>query len=346
MNVRYAFPIIGSLLGAAVQAQDLSSPTNVPVLGDMHTVSTAPYQTPPPGGSGVTFDFSTMLGGGSATYSWISPSLYSAPEAFPTATLCLVGGPSSDSLFYTNSAEGLQLVGEKRSYLALAEVEAPYSNGPLELALPLTYDQQWTDAIASTWEVPDVGTAIRSGTITGHADAIGWILLPGMTEGTPVLRVRTYVQETITVSAFNITHRRRVDAYYTQWSRFPAFRSVADSLSTPPPFALNQNSAYTEWVSASAVGMEDQAADAFGVQVFPNPAAGQAEVTFEATGGTLTLEVFDMRGTAVQHLELGRVQAGARRQRVDVTALPVGLYTVRLTGADGARSVKPLMVLR
>ena len=74
---------------------------------------------------------------------------------------------------------------------------------------------------------------------------------------------------------------------------------------------------------------------AFGIDaVYPNPAAGAATVRFSASGAA-RLDVFDALGRRVATLHDGPTRPGLTAT-LDASALPAGLYLVRLRGEGGA----------
>lgn len=342
---RYALlPALGTLASLA-GAQSLSSPGNVPVVGSSFLVHTAAYVAPPAAGPDQLFDYQALVGTGTATYSWIDPADYSNPSVFPTAQMAVTtGGP--DTLFYRNTATGLEKVGERRVYLGTYTVEAPFSDGALELKLPLAYSDNWTDAIAGTFNI-DGNPAVRSGSVTGVADATGHVHLPGGSI-THVLRVRTRVNETTTFNPgipITVTHRRTEYAYYTPFLKAPIVRVYGDTLTSS--INVNQTTSGIEWLDDAALGTSDRTADAFGLSLFPNPANTTVDLTYLTLGtARMTVEVTDVRGAVVLRKDLGGRSASMQRERLDVGALQPGLYQVTLTDAQGARSTQRLSIAR
>ena len=87
------------------------------------------------------------------------------------------------------------------------------------------------------------------------------------------------------------------------------------------------------------------AADAVALEaVFPNPTAGAATVRYRLpTAGPASVEVFDVLGRRVVLAREGLHAPGLHELPLDVSALPAGLYFVRLRAASGA-AVSPLVV--
>jgi hypothetical protein len=293
------------------------------------------WTAPGPGGTGLGFDYSALAGTGTKTYHWHNPANLPNADLFPGADLALTDG-SADTIYYSGDAAGLTRVGEHQLLLGMYAVDAPYSDGPLELKFPLAYTNTWNDNISANFTV-DGNPAVRTGTITGEADAIGWITLPGATDPIEVLRVRTHVVETITLAITTITHKRHVMAYYAMWSKYPVFRTYADSLSTP--LGINQNTAGTEWLQQTSLGVASPEAATAALGLVPNPTDGPVDLTWTAEGNNATLEVFNTTGALVLRRDLG-ARTGAQRTRIDTDAWTPGLYLVRLRNASSAQVLR------
>ena len=338
---RYAVLALAFPLACAVNAQSITlvAPGNVPTTGSSFLVHVAPYMAPEAGGAGMSFDFSALTPTSSLTYEWTTSNVSPNAGLFPTATLALInGGP--DTVFYKATTVGLERVGETRTITAFGNFPAGYSDGVIEMPLPITFGDTWTDPIAGSFTI-DGTAATRSGAITGSADAHGFLTVPNGTTPVEVLRLNSVVNETINTSISGIPvaiqHKRHVAAYYTLWGKIPVFRTVTDSLSA---FGTTQADNFTEWLDASAVGVADADLETAALQVFPNPASLQATVVFaSASNVTFDVQVIDARGAVVQHTQtMGRTMA------LDVSKWEAGQYQVVLTHPDGRRSVRPLVV--
>ena len=86
----------------------------------------------------------------------------------------------------------------------------------------------------------------------------------------------------------------------------------------------------------------EQIADAvteFGLEVWPNPAAGTATIAVEQPmAGTFRVEAFDALGRRVGVLRDGAADAGRHELSWDVSRLPVGIYYVVASGDAGRRT--------
>ena len=338
------YPVLALALAGSVIASaqiTLVDPGNVPVVGSSFQVHVGPWAAAGANGEWQDFDYSALVDTATNTYHWLSPSASPNAAMFPNATLMLVSdGP--DTIFYTN-ASGLERVGESQLVSLLGtnyRVSAAYSDGILELMLPLAYNGTWTDVDAATYEVGG-NAAVRSGTITGSASAYGMLQIPGTADPVQVLRVTTHLNETNVIGFISITHTRDVVAYYQLWGKFPVLRTVADSVTSS---GITQVSRYSEWLDASAMGIATVDADAFGLQVRPNPVSAVAEIAFD--GGkhaALVMDVLDTRGAVVLHRNV--IGNGSNQTvRFNVGDWKAGIYQVVLNAADGTRSTRGLVV--
>ena len=90
------------------------------------------------------------------------------------------------------------------------------------------------------------------------------------------------------------------------------------------------------------VGSEDGPARETALRpAFPNPSATAATVRVElAAAGTARLDVFDALGRRVATLADGAFPAGVHDLALDTSALPTGVYLVRLTTSEGAQTTR------
>ena len=82
--------------------------------------------------------------------------------------------------------------------------------------------------------------------------------------------------------------------------------------------------------------------------VSPNPAASRAVVRFTlGTPADVTARVYDTLGREVLAVDLGPLAAGADGSvSLDVSALPPGVYVVRLAAGDGTTTSARFTVVR
>lgn len=116
--------------------------------------------------------------------------------------------------------------------------------------------------------------------------------------------------------------------------------------------SLSGDDQNVQWVvEGTTLGVEDYASSAGALAVtgaVPNPAREEVRFGFRtAQGGSVTLELFDVRGEAVARpLDGARYEAGEHSVAIDVAGLQAGVYTARLQDASGAVAVRQIVVLK
>ena len=79
------------------------------------------------------------------------------------------------------------------------------------------------------------------------------------------------------------------------------------------------------------------------ITMYPNPVQGEAMVSFEANGGNVSYQVFDMTGRMVMSQNLGSFAQGNQEVRVDMSNLSAGSYILRLTQGSSSSVAKFLV---
>jgi hypothetical protein len=324
----YLAPAALVLSSLALHAQvSLNSPDNVPLVGTSFASQFLAVATPPgAAGADQTWDLSALTGGTPRTYQWMDPNDYSSPSTFPDATLMLTG--DGDSIFYKETTNGLEVVGEHTSILSFSAV-VPLSDPYLAQKLPCSMGTTWTDTDAASFSIDGVpGTFTRSGVINGHADAYGTLMLPGSTVN--VLRVYTYLNEFNDGGLSDITHKRHTYSYYQLFGKVPVLRIISDTLTATFP-STTVAEQLTEWLDSASVGIEQRAIPQSDFAIFPNPAQDQVSVmfAFPATAGD-RVDVMDATGRLVHSTSIN----GAMKN-MDVRGWNNGAYAVTLRKADG-----------
>jgi hypothetical protein len=96
--------------------------------------------------------------------------------------------------------------------------------------------------------------------------------------------------------------------------------------------AVPNNGAFTICIfrdSAATTGIDEANALAGSLQIFPNPASSQVEVSF-STGSDVQLSLFNISGQLVSYLKAEK-STGVQRKVIDISTLPKGVYTLQLT---------------
>lgn len=88
----------------------------------------------------------------------------------------------------------------------------------------------------------------------------------------------------------------------------------------------------------------DEMANNFGVNLYPNPATAQTNVSFKLNNeSTVTISVSDLSGKTVYSNNLGSVKAGAHNSTLNTDSLTNGVYMVNVI-ANGVTSTQKLVI--
>ncbi|MAT38337.1 MAG: hypothetical protein CL946_01900, partial [Ectothiorhodospiraceae bacterium] len=118
-------------------------------------------------------------------------------------------------------------------------------------------------------------------------------------------------------------------------------RLIGDTL-----YVASQNSGISIYRLLVTTGIEEipSASTALLHPVYPNPAAGSVSLTYSLeTAGTITIAVYDQLGRKVRTLHQGTMQRGTHSERLDLTGLPAGVYSVVLN-AGTERAVQKVIL--
>lgn len=317
MNLRYALsilPLLSLLTGSAQYS--LTTGNSVPNAGDvfpLRTVDAYVYE----GNAGPDQEYKhwqlLLPSTGNRNTFYIA-----ATSSMPSATLASTDG-GSDTAFWSVTSAGLVQVGVRGSLEGLLTFTDPL----VELALPLAYGEDWTDATTASYSVSGIPVT-RVGSIRGEADAHGSLELSLGALYPEVLRVKVR-REITDNSAFLVVRRiANIHYYYTESYTHPVLKLLQDSVQTGAGSAW-QVTRKAEWIGApGGVGVTEIDPNDFTFTAYPNPANDALTLTFEANARPTHVELFDAKGQLV-----ATQQVNATTILLDVKGLATGLYTVR-----------------
>lgn len=327
------FTLSGLLLALSLQA--MAQPTidltnNRPVDGQQFPVRTlASWNWQGPAGADVDYAFYDLFSTGNRTYFTHPASFTPTSASIPTANVITTDG-GVDTLFWNYTTDGLYQVGARTS----VELTSNYTDPILELKYPCTYGTTWSDVTVATYNTP-LGSASRTGTITGHADAYGALGISEVYEPN-ILRVK--VRRDLSDVAALASTRRITNTYYffREAVAWPLLKLTIDSLSI-------NNGGYSvskeaQWMGGSGgVGLDEFTADDVMFTPYPNPTSGTVDLRASALE-VRNIEVLDAAGREV--IVAGRSTASGANAVLDLAGLPAGVYHVRITTADGRRATQ------
>lgn len=334
--MRYTIPFLLACNAAPLAAQTLTAVENLPPVNATYAYRKAAYSDPEAPGAAQLIDRTGLVQTGTATIGWVSPTVYSDPSAFPTASIASISG--ADTIFYRLNGNAWERVGERQIIFAF-DVEIPLSDPSINLDLPLSFGDTWNDNITGSFLI-DASPGTRTGTISGSVDASGSLLLPGI-DPVDVVRVNTYTQEVnvfTEVPVFGtvtVVHKRRQYDYYGQFMKTPLMRVYTDSLVSS--IGLNIVDSAILYLEPSMVGMLEAQAGGETLRVFPDPATDELNIPATGLAAGTILRIMDASGRLVRTERLG--MTGAIRP-LDVAGLAPGLYTLQIGSGAEVRSVR------
>ena len=341
MTTRSSITLFSTLLLASASAQpNLNLANNGPVpLPAPYAVSSygAATETYGPGDPGAASIYSFWMvpqQGNHAQY-FVAPSVTPTSNSIPGTTVISSDG-GSDSAFYRVDATGIEQLGVRS---ALEGIVA-FSDGVIELVYPCVLGTTWSDNFAASYVISGFPVT-RAGTIVGLADGYGSLALPGAAVD-EVLRVK--VRKVANDISAIATIRRTFDTYYyyQEGVNFPLMMTSLDSVTISggaPTIVFTM-----EWLYGEGnIAIQELGADEVVFTPYPNPTNGRIDLQLGAdVANVRSVELFDASGRSV--MQVKKPVAGNINGVLDVSALPAGVYQVRLTQADGKLGTRSIVV--
>lgn len=323
----------GLLSGTLVAQPTINLTNNQPVDGQEFVLRTLEeagdtWYWEGPTGPNVDFNFWDLYATGNKNY-----RMFAASSAIPTANFQSTDG-GTDSLYWNYTADGLYQVGTRSA----AEGLLSYSDPVLELKYPCTFGTTWTDNLAANFTSP-FGAAVRSGTVTGIADAWGQFDISEMSLPS-VLRVK--VRKNITDVALVATLNRVIDTwyFYSENYAWPVLRLVEETLTLNGGVPGTTRTA--QWMfGPGGVSVGEIDPDSFTFTPYPNPTNGRVDLNIGASD-VRTIEVLTATGQVVMQERASN--GGQLTGIIDVSGLSSGVYQVRLIQADGRQGTQRIVV--
>jgi hypothetical protein len=336
MIKHYSITLLTLGLASAIVAQPTLTTSNaLPAVGTEYPVTHgSAFVWSGAEGDGVTYGFwNDLPADGTRTYYILDPS--ASPSSATIGGLHhLITDGGTDTTFWRSTANGLELAGEFFSGLALFN----YSDPALELQLPLSYGDEWTDDFVGNAST-QLGPAVRTGTVDGWADSHGMLELPASAYPS-VLRVHLRKTSTVTSNILNGSSASDHWYFYDGVVPYPVLKLMIDTIIIGSGAPTVQKRA--EWIGeAGNVGYQEIDPELVQFIAFPNPADEDVTIQTSTETTIASIEVIGHTGQVVREL---RPAAQNERTQIDVASLAPGHYLLRITDASGVRSTRPLVI--
>jgi hypothetical protein len=334
MQQRYALAFaLLSPFAAAVAQPSLTAGSANPAPGDNLSYSSCDFVEPGPSGAGVTWDHSSLSVAGTNPISYIATAASGLASTFPNSTVAQDEG-SGQYLFYRADASGFADDG-----FVVGGYTGTCADPLTLLAYPMNFNGTFTDN--SICNITDGTTNwARTATVNGTADAHGDIILPFGTVAN-VLRVHTVQDMVDNQYDPPSTVNTETWSWYRPGTHGPVF-SVTNIHTLYFNIPLNDSSASA--IDGSSIGVDELVRHDIGVELRPNPATDRVEVVYGlGAGHALRIDLLDVTGQVVRHVNRSTRAAGVQREFLSVADLPAGAYLVRITNDSGALGMQRLV---
>ena len=297
--------------------------------------------SPGAGGTGTTWNFGTLVNGsGSQIDSFLDPAATPYGALFPTATVALhqIIAPRTNTFVYfrNNTANSV--------YERIANVlpdTVIYQTPARQYPYPLTPTSTYTGNYYAHYHTA-TGSATEAGVVSGGVDGTGTLILPTGTY-TNVLRSHYTRTEQDTTYGTSTNALVQIIDYY-EWyqpnSYFPIL-SISYTNATVMGFTVfhTKNVGYRQGYSAS--GVDDlSVSGTAGLLLYPNPANDKATLIYDMKeAGDAQINIYDLTGRML-HTQTNTSGEGLQTLSLNVSALPAGMYEVRVTSAQNSASLK------
>jgi|GEM_PF-3591203 len=290
-----------------------------------------------PGGAAQTWDFSQMTvhQSGYMLGSFIEVGSTPYHSYYPSANLCYFV-PVDGYNYYETGADSLELLGQ-----AMDAEKFIYSDSQVMFTFPFTYNSQLADTFNAS-AIVGSDTIYRNGSTTVTADGYGELLLPSG-NFTSTLRVCsdiTFIQKDAGTS---YTINLKQYHWYDGTSFLPVFS--INHVSVFHADTLVSQKKVINVLNYSPAFIGEQHNWPLEVTMYPNPAVDYFEVRMDAPHTEeVILTLTDLEGKTVGAYPATPVTGGQLSRRIDVSALPRGVYLV--TARSGRHVAAGKIVLK
>jgi hypothetical protein len=336
------------LFSAATQAQQLEL-TNEPAIGatqTMYLLDTLTDAYPNITGSGVTWDYSNIVGMNMETrvIEILDATTTPFASSFPTSTKVMSIQGAISNYFTSNSSERSSqgFVYEEPAFgtvLATFDVD-----NETTIQYPFAFGDYFTDNFAGSLAFDFNGfpqTPAATGVAYASIDGQGTLLLPNSTSLSNVIRykiVDTVFTQVNFIGVMDIEFVRTQYEYYDVANNsLPVFIHTVVSIAQSGGGAalMSQTNVVSSIAPNANLGIQDEAKNTF--TVYPNPSEGM--VTFEGDfAADATATIFDQTGRAIY-----TVASLTNGTTIDLSSLNKGIYLVGLTN-NGVESTQTVVI--
>jgi hypothetical protein len=322
----------------SANAQFVIDNSDSPAIGERYAFQKADTTGVQPGnaGNGITWDFSSLVAlNDSNVQVFVTPASTPYASDFPDANQAQTGDGNYN--YFKAAGDGYYYYGAVTSDGQGGVVKYKYTDAAKYYKYPYNYGETFTDNLAAGYVSGGI-TFSRTGTFTGTYDGYGTLKLPGGTFQ-KVARVKLLEanNDVASVGGFTINIKTTITTYiWRQENRKEPLLLVSFVKTESAQVNTLDKVVQFSRAQSSGVGMEELFANE-DVLLYPNPAAGKAELT--AAKGLASVIITDLNGR-----EKVNTAANGLHITLDLSLLEKGVYMVQATMEDRSIVIRKLAV--
>jgi hypothetical protein len=341
----YLFAVPMLLIGMCAVAQPTIPGSAFPTAGTSFTMMLADTTgvLPQAGGAATTWNFASLTANGHMQVdSFLNPSITPYGGLFTTADIALheVAPTTNYYVYYKkDTIDGF--------YQRLANVQPDtviYQNVSNEFPFPLAYNNSYND-IYYARNQSGSGYVVTDGQLNGTVDGYGTLISPAGTFNNVLRLHATRVENDSVPIGGGIQAPVTETVEYYSWYQANAYFPIMQySITTVTSAVVNRyikSIGYRQgYAGGYPAGITDLSAANSAVMLWPNPASHTVTLAYNMTErGESVISIYDMAGRMLQS-HSNSTNEGVQTYSLDISALPVGIYDVRVVNTGNSVSQK------
>jgi len=238
--------------------------------------------------------------------------------------------------FYMNNNSSYKDVGFGVTFNSIP-IPIKFDNPDILYNFPVNYGNADSSFSGFEFGLPDLGFIGIDRKRVNTTDGWGTLTTPyGTFE---VLRIKSQVYETDTIYIDSIGFGTTIERNYIEykWMGNGQGLPLLQVTEEGPLVSV----AYIDSIRNPITGIPETNPNQFTVSLFPNPAKNSTTVSVKGNqGGKVDLSVLNMAGIKMKEVKNLLLQSGENNFEMDLTALPKGVYLVRILLPNGVYSKK------
>ncbi len=318
--------ILITVIAFATFAQPTLTQTGCsPIIGDFFPVNTGNYVSPGSAGANQNWNLTAITATSVTNYTVVTVASTPNGASFPSANICLSGGPSY-YLYFNSISSTYEFYGLNQN----PSVHI-YSDPEDQLHFPFNYTDTYSDNLVaiSNSSAPNF---TRAGVVNVTYDGYGTLTLPNgvFSNVARVHRLRTFTDN---FASSTITYTYNVYDWYMTGTHYPLATVFTASNS------LGGNGSYGYYLNNLATGIEQNSFIENELNISPNPAFDVLNI--ELKGNETEIEMYDVAGKIVRS---NKIEGnGPHKITLNLSDLESGVYFIKMRSESGMKNKKVII---